>query len=68
MDGEQTRVGSSILDSVPVEPFILAYQTVRLRKKSGRVTDKEWGLFDDNDDDSSDPMDEWDVDWYPGGV
>lgn len=69
MDIDHTRSGRSTVVQVPTEPFILAYQIVRLRKKGTMVTDEDqnkWGLF--NDEDSSDPLADWDVDWYPGGI
>ena len=67
--GEHAQSGTSSLGSVPIKPFILAYQIVRLRKKGTNIDDEDqnkWGLFDD--DNSIDLLDGWDVEWFSGGI
>lgn len=69
VDGEHAHSGTSTMVSVPTKPFILAYQIVRLRKKGANLNDDDqnkWGLFDD--DDSTDLLDDWDIDWFSGGI
>jgi hypothetical protein len=71
VDVEHSRSDRSAVVDVPTEPFILAYQIVRLRKRGGGVTDEDhnkWGLFsDDHDgDDESDELLGWEIDWFPG--
>jgi hypothetical protein len=68
---EHSHSGRSTVVKVPTEPFILAYQIVRLRKRSGGITDEDhnkWGLFsDDRDgDDGSDELLDWEIDWLSG--
>jgi hypothetical protein len=71
VDVEHSHSGRSTVVNVPTEPFVLAYQIVRLRKRSGGITDEDhnkWGLFSDDrdgDDESEDLLD-WEVDWFPG--
>jgi len=51
-EGEFSRGSSSKLQGVPIEPFILAYEVVRLRmKRGGRVEERDekgWALFRSN--------------------
>jgi hypothetical protein len=68
-DVEHTRSGKATMVSVPTQPFILAYQIVRLRKKGGAVVDTDidrWALF--ADEQQLDTLGDWDVDWVPGGL
>jgi hypothetical protein len=70
VDVEHSHSGRSAVVNVPTEPFILAYQIVRLRKRGGGITDEDhnkWGLFSDDceDNEESDLLD-WEIDWFPG--
>ena len=70
-DLEHSHSGRSTVVNVPTEPFVLAYQIVRLRKKGGEITDEDknkWGLFSDDRDsnDESDELPDWEIDWFPG--
>jgi hypothetical protein len=70
VDEEHSHSGRSTVVNVPTEAFILAYQIVRLRKRSGGITDEDhnkWGLFsDDQDGDAESGLLDWEIDWYPG--
>jgi hypothetical protein len=71
VDVEHSHSGRSIVVNVPTEPFVLAYQIVRLRKKGGGITDEDhnnWGLFSDDRDynEESDELLDWEVDLVPG--
>lgn len=73
-EGEVIRGSRSKLQGVPVEPFILAYEVVRLRmKRGGRVKERDekgWALFRSNvpveldllDPDVAEFEEEWEVD------
>ena len=70
-DVEHSHSGRSAIVSAPTEPFILAYQIVRLRKKGKEVTDEnhnKWGLFSDDcgSNDGPDELLDWEIDWLPG--
>jgi hypothetical protein len=68
-DVEHAHSGRATVVSVPTQPFILAYQIVRLKKKGGSVVDTDmsrWGLF--NDESDTDVLEDWDIDWVPEGV
>jgi hypothetical protein len=71
IDVERSHSGRSTVVNVPTEPFLLAYQIVRLRKKGGEITDEDknkWGLFSDDRDgnDESDDLLDLEVEWFPG--
>jgi len=72
VDVEHSHSGRSAVVNVPTEPFILAYQIVRLRKRGGGITDEDhnkWGLFsDDREDDEESDLLDWEIDWFPGCI
>lgn len=69
IDVEHALSGKNTIVSVPTQPFILAYQIVRLRKKGGNIVDtdmSQWALF--SDEEHEDALKDWEVEWMPGGM